>query len=320
MSDSKSGEGKGGLFGDSQESAPRARNRTVMLTPDITTQVRARLSKKVAFDEENPAAAFSQQEEQPQQSSESISLPYQEYIASEDVPADSFDQYSQDSYVVDEEPAELESPISRQVHQIESEHEVQVEEELPADPVFEEPQFFEEPEASVISKRSIMIQPVIEEPQPVQRVAEPVRLQAVVEKRVAKNTSQVTEENMATSFKIHWSKVTPIIGFFVSFDNDPAGEVLVLRSGRLLVTSEIPASGSYVHIADETVSPMHAILKVTEDSQVQLLDNLSEYGTTIIRTDSGEEVNLSGEKAMLYHGDLVKFGSRCFTLCLIKGV
>ena len=115
------------------------------------------------------------------------------------------------------------------------------------------------------------------------------------------------------------AKVTPLVGFLVSYDSNPNGEVFELRSGRLIVTSEdtgSPGSAALV-IRDETVSPMHAILRISQAGEIQVLDQLSEHGTRIRRFGSQEEEELSGEKGSLEHGDEIKFGNRKFHVCLI---
>ncbi|RME59572.1 MAG: FHA domain-containing protein [Candidatus Dadabacteria bacterium] len=116
---------------------------------------------------------------------------------------------------------------------------------------------------------------------------------------------------------IFWHKETSIIGFLVSYDTNKNGEFFELRTGRLIVTSEAPGAGSYLVINHETVSPMHAIIRVSEDGDVQVLDQLSEYGTKINRFKSGEVEELSGEKSSLMHGDIISFGDRSFYVCIV---
>ncbi len=67
---------------------------------------------------------------------------------------------------------------------------------------------------------------------------------------------------------------------------------------------------------DATVSPLHAIVKISENGEIQVLDQLSEHGTTIRRIDGTEE-KLSGSMGAVGHGDLVSFGNRSFHVCLI---
>ncbi len=116
---------------------------------------------------------------------------------------------------------------------------------------------------------------------------------------------------------IVWSRPSGVIGFLVSFDDDEHGEVFILRSGRLIVTSEVPVGGSYLFIKHASVSPMHAIVRISEEGEVQVLDQLSEFGTGVKRYESGEELQLSGDKCVLNHGDTLRFGKRTFWLCLM---
>ena len=107
------------------------------------------------------------------------------------------------------------------------------------------------------------------------------------------------------------------MGFLVSFDSNPNGDIYELRSGRLIVTSEPAAGGSYIVVADESVSPMHAILRISASGEVQVLDQLSEFGTHIKRFGAEEEEHISGEKSTIEHGDVIKFGNCTFHVCIL---
>jgi hypothetical protein len=120
---------------------------------------------------------------------------------------------------------------------------------------------------------------------------------------------------------IEWKTMSPITGFLVTYDKDPLGVSIELRSGRVIVTSEPTSSGNVLFLDDPSVSPMHAIMRVGSGSQIQLLDQLSESGTRIVRAKDGQEEILSGEKSNLEHGDVVCFGERKFHVCIVmKGV
>ena len=62
---------------------------------------------------------------------------------------------------------------------------------------------------------------------------------------------------------------------------------------------------------------MHAILRIDASGVVQVLDQLSEYGTKIKRFGSQEEEQISGEKSTIEHGDIIKFGDRTFHVCIL---
>ena len=117
--------------------------------------------------------------------------------------------------------------------------------------------------------------------------------------------------------QVVWSKESPIVGFLVSYDANQNGDVFALRRGRLIVTSEPAAGGNFLVINDDTVSPMHAILRIAEDGEVQVLDQLSEHGTRIVRCDTGKEEELSGDKSTIEHGDIILFGERRFNVCIV---
>lgn len=116
---------------------------------------------------------------------------------------------------------------------------------------------------------------------------------------------------------IVWTKETPVVGFMVSFDSNPNGDIFVLRSGRLMVTSDTNQMENCLIVDDPSVSPMHAILRITSAGEIQILDQLSEFGTHIRRFGSSVEEQLSGDKSSLEHGDVVKFGNRSFHLCVV---
>jgi len=134
------------------------------------------------------------------------------------------------------------------------------------------------------------------------------------------NASQNQEHSMDYSTQsddfVRWSKKTSLVGFLVSFENNKEGDYFVLRAGRLIVSSDDSAQGSLLLLKDETVSPMHAIIRVAEKNVI-VLDQLSENGTSVTRID-GEQLELSGDKTNLQHGDEVSFGDKKFKVCLLS--
>jgi len=115
---------------------------------------------------------------------------------------------------------------------------------------------------------------------------------------------------------IVWSKETPVVGFLVSYDKNPNGEVFELRTGRIMVTSQGNEPNSIV-LNDDSVSSMHAVMRISPEGEIQVLDQLSEFGTRIKRAGSSDEEQLSGEKGSVKHGDMIKFGDRAFHVCLV---
>lgn len=119
-----------------------------------------------------------------------------------------------------------------------------------------------------------------------------------------------------TAEGVYWAKESPIIGFLVAYDRNENGEVFELRSGRLMVTTSARGDESAMVLQDDTVSPMHAVLRIDSEGGVQVLDQLSEHGTSVTRRD-GTTVSLSGDKGEIRHGDVVSFGARAFHVCII---
>ncbi len=110
---------------------------------------------------------------------------------------------------------------------------------------------------------------------------------------------------------------TLLVGFLVSYDGNQFGEMYEIRAGRWMITSRPTDHGDFLLINDQTVSPLHAILRVTQDGKVQVLDQLSEYGTAVIRAGSGTEEEVAGSMVGIGHGDTIRLGNRHFVLCLV---
>jgi hypothetical protein len=119
--------------------------------------------------------------------------------------------------------------------------------------------------------------------------------------------------------QIFWKNDSPLVGFLVTYDHDPKGSYVELRQGRLIVSNQREDSGSCLVVAGESVSPMHAIMRVAPGGVLQVLDQLSETGTRVRHLGQVEEEFLSGEKSALSHGDIVFFGDRKFHVLLVLG-
>lgn len=102
-----------------------------------------------------------------------------------------------------------------------------------------------------------------------------------------------------------------IVGFLVSYDVDPLGEVWELCVGRCVVTSD-KTPGDCLFVDHPSVSPMHAVVRVFNSGEVQILDQLTDSGTALRRYGATEDEILHGEKAILKHGDVIRFGERSF--------
>jgi len=118
---------------------------------------------------------------------------------------------------------------------------------------------------------------------------------------------QEHQSNEAREY-VDWKKPGKLVGFLISYISDPMGRYVELREGRLLVTSGESSSDSSLVILDESVSAMHAIMRISADGAILILDQLSEHGTRIRRADGGKVESLMGDKSSLGHGDVVIFG------------
>jgi hypothetical protein len=174
---------------------------------------------------------------------------------------------------------------------------------------------------------SQMVQPVVTDsgPRLVQQ-ARPVVDQVAPSKTVdntptpgssVRGTHRQTQPDQSLNDLVFWTVQTPLVGFMVSYDYNPMGEVCSLRAGRLTVTSVPQSSGSSLLIEDPSISPNHAIIRVSASGEIQVLDQLSESGTHIKRFGSEDEIELSGDKSFLEHGDTIRFGTRTFHVSII---
>ena len=235
------------------EPATRARNRTVMLTPDITGQVRAKLS----------------------QGGTQVATPYSNRDG--DVAAT----------ISPHQVAPGRGFYSQMVQQ----------------PVEEERKVIIPPAAPQLMQTS----PVVTEEQRPGIIKAPA---------IHPRTTTQRDESDLRDLGI-WVNRGPLIGFLVSYSRIKEGEVCSLRSGRMIVTSTPQTSGNYLLIDDESVSSLHAIIRITPSGEIQVLDQLSESGTFIRRFATEEEIELSGEKSFLEHGDLIRFGEIVFHVSMI---
>jgi hypothetical protein len=108
-----------------------------------------------------------------------------------------------------------------------------------------------------------------------------------------------------------------LLGFLVSFDKNPYGDAYEIREGRTIISSDLPMSGGMVLLIDDpSVQSMHAVIKGEGDGTIILLDQLSESGS-FVRSLDGEEKQLCGDRASIKHGDMIRFGARLFKVCLL---
>lgn len=326
------------------DNTTRARNRTVMLTPEMTGTVRARLGGEApgeifeprgVLDE--PAARFSVDWEasEPEAASDTVILGYSE--ASENsIGVRGWESNESTEQFEPQSPLFLDGASSK----------------VDSTQSFESPQW--EESRSVASEESRIIAParivrsVLSTRETYSDAASAERGQISVSHSSMQEAAYVPEEavrsrphseisdtsgRMASEpemeesrheqihEQIFWKSPSQLVGFLVSYDYDPLGSYVELRKGRLLVSADADASGNRLIINHDTVSPMHAIMRIADGGAVQVLDQLSEFGTRIVRggsgQDAGEELLLSGDKASIRNGDVLSFGERNFHVCLV---
>ncbi|MFO0417307.1 MAG: FHA domain-containing protein [Pseudomonadota bacterium] len=177
-------------------------------------------------------------------------------------------------------------------------------------------QFVQDPEPESVAPIAKILRPASAQSEV---SAESVLEVAPVAQRVLERVVLSPDESVETSGRerIFWKKPGRIVGFLVSYASDPLGQHVVLREGRLLISCENGSSDNCLVISHESVSPMHAIMRVAADGSILILDQLSEHGTRIRRAESGNEESLLGDKSYLRHGDVVIFGECEYHLCVL---
>lgn len=266
-----------------EDSANRARNKTVMLTPEVANQMRSKLGSG-AFRSGSTAKVDSDMLAKVRETFGSGAVKQ-----SVDNVRDKVDTGAFVREAIEESTAF-----------------VHLQKEKPA------VQPLEIPEESPVEE--VRLDSHIEEkPAPLVASTESIASRAIA---AATSTAPVKAQSSSSGDIIQWDKENPLVGFLVTFDTNELGDYFVLRSGRLIISSEVSGKGSSLILKDESVSPMHAVLKVS-DKGIVVLDQLSENGTKIVRA-GGEEIELSGDKAEVLHGDEVSFGDRNFKVCLVE--
>ncbi|MFN8391723.1 MAG: FHA domain-containing protein [Bdellovibrionota bacterium] len=312
MNEEKRAGGTSGDFGRTKESADekktaaasRARNRTVMLTPEMTGHVRALLYQEPE-EEQAPQAA---------------------------------------------QPASRRDPLTELLPPMDWSRPDQGAAQPSAAPVVETPpakQFNEDfnkdfaPQLDSVAKQDRnsstgkidqdVVQEAVSTPPP-----EPPRRQQPAPQQPAFSVNPQAARPAAASSSAAATGVTrrpdlksrppvaaptsKVVGFFVTFDKNKFGEVYEIRAGRWLITSRPTDHGEFILIEDETISPLHAIVRATKDGKIQVLDQLSEFGTGITRTGQSEEQEVSGTMVSVDHGDILRLGERRFVVCSIPAV
>jgi hypothetical protein len=116
---------------------------------------------------------------------------------------------------------------------------------------------------------------------------------------------------------IVWRKPSRLVGFLVAVDGNQEQRYVELHEGRLLVSKEENASENCLVLPHPSVSTMHAIMMISADGSILILDQLSEHGTVIKRAKGGADESLMGDKQTLFHGDVVVFGECAYNVCII---
>lgn len=262
--------------------ASRARNRTVMLTPEMTGQVRALLYQDPEEEAASSAAAST-----PRRDPLTELLPPMDWSRSEGAnnatPAG--EEYSRDLAATEADRSDRSGSTGK----------------IDTDIVHE-------------AKTAA--------PEPARRAAPPApQASFSVNPNAARQAAPAAPRRAADSRpRPQAAPTSRVVGFLVTYDKNKHGEVYEVRAGRWLVTSRPTDHGEYILIDDETVSPLHAIVRATKEGKVQVLDQLSEFGTGVKKQGQEEEQEVSGTMVNIDHGDVLRLGERRFVVALIPQV
>ena len=145
--------------------------------------------------------------------------------------------------------------------------------------------------------------------------------EALVTPKKENDEYQATQLKLEDKFKdirngIYWKEQTPLIGFLITFNNNPNGDFYELREGKLVITSQMNKNMNSLVINDESIAVMHAVMKITSN-KITLLDPFGENVTTLKHFNSDEVIELSEESEIIKDKDIVTFGNVTFKVCLI---
>ena len=120
--------------------------------------------------------------------------------------------------------------------------------------------------------------------------------------------------------EVSYKPMSRVVGFLVSYDNDENGEVTELRVGRWVVSSKKGPLDQTIYFNDNTISAMHAVIKISPTGDIQIMDQLSDKGSGVLKIQTGQELDASDSPVKVQHGDLVRFGKRYFVYCAIPKI
>lgn len=107
-----------------------------------------------------------------------------------------------------------------------------------------------------------------------------------------------------------------LVGWLVSFDEDPEGASIELRSGRLLIAKSKIFENA-IQLVAEDISTPHAAIKASPSNQVLIQDIFSTTGTYLTKFGSDQESKVEGP-VEISNGDRIRFGKKTrFQVCLI---
>lgn len=263
---------------EATDTTSRARNRTVMLTPEMTGQVRALFNTNKASEDEKFSVKKSG---------------IDDYLPPASWGSDSNKREEESAVMVNES-------IEETVPEVKS-----ATEEL----IFNSKTDFDGSLSEKnLSPESININEITT------KHGDTVRDMDTKQPNFAVNTAATSAS--VTTQPVARKRKGKVVAFLISYDKDKNGEVYELSAGRWFITSKPTDHGESILVDDESVSPSHAIIRATEAGKVHVLDQLSEYGTYIVPAGAAQEEDANGQVA-LDHGCMVRFGNRRFMVCLV---
>jgi hypothetical protein len=304
-------------------SVSRARNRTVMLTPEVTDQVRALLDSPANLQLQGGDKSHENFDSSSTSENSPLTIDYQynptlvfdkklEAAQSDYTPIKDFSGFKEESQATPQfknerktldyfQPVKQNGPVTNR-------------NEIPKEKT---------PPKSYFNNYNVERGGTLSTSrESTQELQKPMISEAVFHPSKTKAHATFNEERNVLAketVKRHHSTAR-IIGFLISFDEIEGGEVHELRVGRWLVSSNNVNQKDTIIVEDDSISPLHAVVKVFDKGDVQILDQLSESGTGVLKQGSDSEVDASNGAIFIAHGDVVRFGKRYYVYCAVPRI
>ena len=106
-----------------------------------------------------------------------------------------------------------------------------------------------------------------------------------------------------------------LVGWLVSYDSNPNGESIEIRSGRCFIGRKRLRPSDIV-VDDASISTPHCLVQSDAAQGISVQDLMSIEGTYVCRSQ-GRKYEEYADRVKVNHGDTIKVGSVEFLVCLV---